>query len=30
MEKRSHALPGVFTKENVKGFQERRDSIPAV
>ncbi len=30
MEKRSHALPGVFTKENVKGYQERRDSIPAV
>lgn len=30
MEKRSHALPGVFTKENVKGYQERIDSIPAV
>jgi hypothetical protein len=30
MEKRSHALPGVFTKENVKGYQERRDSVPAV
>ncbi len=28
MEKRTHALPGVFTKENVKGFTERRDSIP--
>jgi hypothetical protein len=30
MEKRSHALPGVFKKEDVKGYQERRDSIPAV
>jgi len=30
MERRSHALPGVFTKENVKGFKERTDSIPPV
>lgn len=30
MDRRSHASPGVFTKENVKGYKERRDSIPAV
>lgn len=30
MDRRSHASPGVFTKENVKGYEERRDSIPAV
>lgn len=30
MDRRSHASPGVFKKENVKGYQERRDSIPAV
>lgn len=28
MEKRSHASPGVFSKENVKDFKEVRDSIP--
>jgi len=30
MENRSHAVPGIFNKENVKGFQEEKDSIPAV
>jgi hypothetical protein len=28
MEKRSHALPGIFSKENVKDFKEVKDSIP--
>lgn len=28
MEKHSHALPGVFTKEDFPGFREVKDSIP--
>ena len=28
MQERSHALPGVFSKQNIKGFKEVRDSIP--